>query len=116
MPNFYFSFVELLGTLGRGTPESPGSDYGLFCVIDAESLEEALGWGYEVHGDFARARTEFTDWQHDGTPIRDGEIEQDADIPEQLKANPHLARCSVGEFPNWLHPWKNCDADGVRRQ
>ena len=109
-----FIFIELFGALGRGTPDDPGSDYGLFVAIDASTSEDALEWGFHIHGDFARARTQYIDWQHDGSPIRDGEIDGDADVAALLAENPKYAICKVGEYPNWLEPWKNCNADGVR--
>ena len=113
--HYHFCFIELLGMLGRGTPDDPGSDYGLFCAIEASTQQETLDWGYHVHGDFARGRTRHTDWCHNGDPIRDGEIDGEADLDELLASNPNYAVCKVGEYPNWIEPWKNCNADGVRR-
>ena len=112
---YKFAFIELFGALGRGTPDDPGSDYGLFVVIEAPNADEALEWGYHVHGNFAHARTQHTDWQHDGTPIREGEIEGEAIVEEVISENPSYAICKVDELPSWVEPWKNCNADGVRQ-
>lgn len=115
MAHYKFTFIELFGALGRGTPDAPGSDYGLFVAIDAETADDALERGYHVHGDFARARTQHTDWQHDGSPIRNGEIDGTANVDELIAENPNYAICKLNEFPNWIEPWKNCDANGVRQ-
>ena len=87
----------------KGTPkniENALADPTWRAAIEAPIADDALEWVYHVHGDFKRARTQHTDWQYDGTPIRDGEIEGEAIIEELLANNAHYATCKIGEYPN----------------
>ena len=103
----------MFGVIGGGTPEEPGSDYGFVCAIEAATESEALAWGLEVHSDFDIARTMFTDCPSHGKLYRHGEITGEVDTVELLRADPKIAICSIGQFPNWIQPWKSCEADGV---
>ena len=114
MPHYLYSFIEMFGAIGRRAPEDPGSDYSLVCAIEADNELEALAWGLKVQCDFDVARTMFTDYPSDGKLDRDGEIEGEVDVNELLRVDPEYAVCSVGQLPNWIHPWKSCQADGVR--
>jgi hypothetical protein len=114
MPHYKYFFIELFGVIGCGTPDDPGSDYCFVCAIEAANTSEALAWGRKVHSDFDIARTMFTDCPSNGKLYRDGEIEGEVDVDELLRADPNYAICSVGQFPNWILPWKSCRADGVR--
>ena len=114
MPYFKYMFIEFFGAIGSGTREDPGSDYGFFCVINAESETQALEWGLKVHSDFVVCRTMFTDFPGDGELYREGSIEGELDITKLLENDPNHAVCSVGEFPNWIEPWKNCLMEGTR--
>ena len=100
--------------LGRGTPDDPGSDYGLVCAIEADTETQALEWGRRVHSDFQIARTMYTKSPSDGRLFRDGEIEGEVDLAELLREDTHYAVCAVGELPDWIEPWRGCKADGVR--
>ena len=114
MPFFKYTFLELFGAVGSGSPEDPGSDYCLSCVIEADDESQALAWALEVHSDFEVARTMFTETPNDGTLIPEGEIEGEVDIKVLQQTNPNLAVCSIGQLPNWIAPWENCDSKGVR--
>ena len=114
MPHYQYCFIEMFGVIGRGTPEDPGSDYGFVCAIEAANESEALAWGLKVHSDFDIARTMFTDCPSNGELHRDGEIKGEVDVDELLRADPKYAICFIGQFPNWIVPWKSCQADGVR--
>lgn len=56
----------------------------------------------------------LTDWPSDGKLDRVGEIEGEVDIDELLREDKNYPVCSIGELPNWIAPWKTCQADGVR--
>ena len=116
MARYVFLHIDLCGVLGKNTPENPGSDYGLLCVISAPNPESALEWGYRIHGDYLRARMAQAQNQHDGSTIRLGELADysDDEIESMLSERPFVAACSVGEFPVWIEPWKSDSANGVR--
>ncbi|MBL8808622.1 MAG: hypothetical protein JNM43_00480 [Planctomycetaceae bacterium] len=114
MPHYKYRFIEMFGVIGRGTPEDPGSDYCLVCAIEAANESDALAWGLKVHSDFNIARTMFTDCPSNGILYRDGEIDGEVDADELLRSDPTYAICSVGQFPDWIQPWRSCQADGVR--
>lgn len=114
MPHYQYFFIEMFGIIGRGTRDDPGSDYGLVCAIEAGDTSKALAWGLKVHSDIDIARTMFTDCPSNGELYRDGEIQGEVDVDELLQADPKYAICSVGQFPNWIEPWKTCRSDGVR--
>ena len=117
MPRYVFSHIDLCGVLGLKTPECPGTDYGLLCVITAPTKDDALEWGYRVHGDYMRARTAFTTSPHDGSPIRLGDLSDDSEgeIVSMLAEGADIAVCNAGEYPAWVEPWKSDTADGVRK-
>lgn len=116
MPRCQFSNIDLCGVLGTNTPKEPGTDDGLFCVIEESSRAEAIEWGFQVHGDFLRARTAQTDHPHDGSSVHQGELWDDTEeeIATLIGERPGVAVCKIGEFPDWSHPWKLDVADGVR--
>lgn len=114
MPRYHYSFSELFGMLGRGTPDSPGTDFCLDCIIDAPSGNEAIEWGYHVLGDFVRSRDQYTDTPHDGSPIREGAIVADTNVDKFIRRRSNCAQCSIGKYPVWIEPWKNDSASGCR--
>ena len=113
MPHYLYTFIEMFGMIGRGTPDDPGSDYGLVCLIEAPDENQARQWALKVHGDFEIARWMFTDSPSEGRLYREGEIERVDDVVEFVKIN-DCAICRLGELPNWIEPWRGCEARGTR--
>src|SRR4051812_25107360 len=96
---FVFYFLELFSYMGCGTPEDPGGDFTLQCIIEAEDERAALEWGWAVLGDYRRARFQYSGPAQDGKPVRQGEIDKEADPSVLLRTDPAFPKCRVGEFP-----------------
>jgi hypothetical protein len=110
MPRYLYSYFELFGYVGAGTPEDPGSDFGMSVWIDAANEEEAKQWGRLVLHDYVRARFKHSE-DHVVTEGYDGEIVKS---PWQLEcaALANYPVCSVGQMPKWVDPWKGNNAAG----
>jgi hypothetical protein len=103
VPRYLYHYADLLGVLGLGTPENPGTDFAMSVWIEADNAEEALRWGKVVLADFIRARFERSTTKYTATD--DGWIEEDqGEIqPSRLHRYPE---CKVGEIPEWREPWR----------
>ena len=108
MPRFLYRYMELLGYMGAGTPEDPGSDFSMSVWVDAADEEEARRWGRVVLQDYVRAR-----YQPSGDEVTpeayEGEIVKD-ECWLQSAAQAGYPVCRVGELPKWVEPWKRDNA------
>jgi len=53
---YLYSYLNLFGYIGSGTPEDPGTDFGMSVWIEAPDEQAALDWGHVVLADYVRAR------------------------------------------------------------
>jgi hypothetical protein len=110
MPRYLYRYIRLFGYIGSGTPEDPGTDFGMSVWIDAPDEEAALDWGRRVLADYARARH-----RHDGSggDIGPGEIEGWIERDEVAlgRAEGRYPACKVGEIPTWHAPWRLDNAE-----
>lgn len=109
MALYLYSYLNLFGYIGSGTPEDPGTDFGMSIWIEAPDEQAALDWGHLVLADYIRAR-----YRHDNsaTEIDPGGIEGWIEKGETaLKdAEGRFPRCCVGEIPTWQAPWRHHNA------
>src|SRR4051812_33820050 len=103
MPRFLYQYIELFGYMGAGTPDDPGSDFGMCVWIDAPTEDEARGWGKRVLEDYVRARYAQSDPDLDPTRF-EGDIVHDRCQLEQAEAEGY-PQCEVGQTPEWSEPW-----------
>jgi len=109
MPDYLYTYLNLFGYIGRGTPEDPGTDFGMSVWIEAPDEQAALGWGRRVLADYVIARYRHED---EGAVIEPGAIEGwvEKDEGALKRAEGRYPRCRVGEIPNWQSPWRHDNA------
>jgi hypothetical protein len=105
VPLYLYSYLNLFGYMGRGTPEDPGTDFGMSVSIDAPDERAALDWGKLVLADYIRARFRFDSPDED---IDSGQVEgwivRDKSALDRAKGR--YPQCQVGEIPSWHDPWQ----------
>ncbi|WP_435015807.1 hypothetical protein TA3x_003360 [Tundrisphaera sp. TA3] len=106
MALYLYSYLNLFGFVGSGTPEDPGTDFGMSVWIEAPNEKAALDWGHLVLADYLRAR-----FRHDD-PVAgiasngiEGWIEEDEYARKEAAGK--FPCCRVGEIPTWDAPWRH---------
>jgi hypothetical protein len=106
MALYLYSYINLFGYIGSGTPEDPGTDFGMSVWIEAPDEQAALEWGHLVLADYVRAR-----YRHDGSArdVDSGGIEGWIEKGETALKNAEgrFPQCHVGEIPTWQAPWRD---------
>lgn len=126
MPDYLYCYMNFFGYIGEGTPEDPGTDFGMSVWIEAPSEQAALDWGQVLLADYVRARHRFEDPGQDiesasledagrtiGARRVEGWIEKDETSLERAKGR--YPRCRVGEIPTWTAPWRHSNGEDAER-
>lgn len=105
MARHLYRYANFFGYLGSGTPEDPGSDFGMCVWIEAPDERAALDWGRVLLADYTNARH-----RHDGSGAHykpgdiEGWIEEDEATIRRAEGEYPLSL--VGEIPTWDAPWR----------
>ncbi len=127
MPRYLYTFLELFGYLGRGTPDDPGTDFGMSVWIDAPDEDAAFRWGNRLLEDYRQARyrlapgdegeegpgPEEPQHRHAARKL-EGWIEKDESVLERARGCGY-PECWVGEISEWIEPWRYNNARRDRR-
>jgi len=105
MPKFLYEYQCILGVLGAGTPEDPGTDFHMAVWIEADDETEALEWGHVLLRSYNKSRNQFTGSIATGT-ASDGSITHDERVLEFANTEQY-PKCRVGEIPTWNAPWRH---------
>ncbi|HET6246776.1 MAG TPA: hypothetical protein VFE47_03680 [Tepidisphaeraceae bacterium] len=113
MARYLYRYLQLFGYVGAGTPDDPGSDFGMSVWIDAANEDEAKTWGKAVLHDYVRARFRYSN-ENVNTERYEGEI---VSHPGWLQSSAECGYpvCRVGEMPTWFDPWKSDNAPADRK-
>lgn len=109
MPHYLYTYIHLFGYIGAGTPEDPGTDFGMSVWIDAPDEDAARCWGKVVLDDYVHARFQHSEDAGIDAAWGEGWIEKDDQTLKRAEGFDYPL-CQVGQIPAWAEPWKrhNC--------